>query len=159
MVFSGNWFGRFVFCILHKSWPDNSGFPLALENGWKQIHAWKNHGILTWDGFLDVNVMQIFLANFKKSSFSLSNRAIKKSSLYHETEFSTLIQLFMQYLFLSYILPYTKKEGGMPYFEWSWRNHGILLCIFCENPVTWQKKVSPTWLDIVTCLHNKIFIS
>ena len=59
----------------------------------KKFHAWKNHGIwklmknhgiLAWDGFLDVNITQIFLARStsKKEQFVILEQSASKTSLF-----------------------------------------------------------------------------
>ena len=48
--------------------------------------SWKNHGILAWDGFLDVNITQNFLARFAhldilKEQFVILEQSTPKTSL------------------------------------------------------------------------------
>ena len=110
-----------------------TGFPQALdnmENGWKKFHTWKNHGIwtseknhgiLAWDCFLDVNITLIFLARStirNTSFFNFWTNHSKPSFLHRKTRFFVFIQYYLCNVYLYSII--WLKEGRMPYFDWSW---------------------------------------
>ena len=110
----------------------------------------KNHGILAWDCFLDVNITQ----NFSLSTiFKFSNRAIQNHH-HHKTRFFYVNSvIYATYLFAFYMASY-----GMPYFEWSWKfndqswnYHGILFCIFYGNPVIYFQQF---WLEPKTRIQS-----